>query len=138
MPLSTFTHFESGTAPLSINRQGQFPVVTISFNLAPDASLGEATTAIEQAQKDLDMPASIQAIISGHGPGFQSFVDERAAAYSGSDDYCLHRARRSLRKLHSSAHDSLNAALGRGGSDSGAVALPLGTDAWSRSSASSC
>ena len=43
MPLSAFTHFESGTAPLAINHQGQFPVVTISFNLAPGASLGEAT-----------------------------------------------------------------------------------------------
>ena len=61
VPLSTFTHFESGTAPLSVNHQGQFPVVTISFNLAPNSSLGEATTAVEQAQKDLNMPASVQA-----------------------------------------------------------------------------
>src|SRR5208282_2040274 len=43
VPLSTFTHFETTTAPLSVNHQGQFPVVTISFNLAPNASLGEAT-----------------------------------------------------------------------------------------------
>jgi len=46
VPLSAFTHFESGTAPLAINRQGQFPSVTISFNLAPGAALGQATIAI--------------------------------------------------------------------------------------------
>ncbi len=50
VPLSTFTHFESEAAPLSVNHQGQFPVVTISFNLAPNASLGSATTAIQKAQ----------------------------------------------------------------------------------------
>src|SRR5262249_17232305 len=49
VPLSTFTHFESGTAPLVVNHQGQFPSVTISFNLAPGVALGEATAAIERA-----------------------------------------------------------------------------------------
>jgi multidrug efflux pump len=72
VPLSTFTHFESAAAPLSVNRQGQFPVVTISFNLAPNASLGEATTAIEQAQKDLNMPASIQASFQGTAQAFRA------------------------------------------------------------------
>jgi multidrug efflux pump len=72
VPLSTFTHFESGTAPLSINRQGQFPAVTISFNLAPGSSLGDATTAIEQAQKDLNMPASIQASFQGTAQAFRA------------------------------------------------------------------
>ena len=51
--LSTFAHFESGTAPLAINHQGQFPSVTISFNLAPGVALGEATKAIEQAQREI-------------------------------------------------------------------------------------
>ena len=72
VPLSTFTHFESGTAPLSINRQGQFPVVTISFNLAPGSSLGDATTAIERAQKNLNMPASIQASFQGTAQAFRA------------------------------------------------------------------
>ena len=70
VPLSAFTHFESGTAPLAINHQGQFPSVTISFNLAPGASLGEATTAIERVQKDLGMPASIQASFQGTAQAF--------------------------------------------------------------------
>jgi multidrug efflux pump len=72
VPLSAFTHFESKTAPLSVNHQGQFPVVTISFNLAPNASLGEATKAIEQVQKDIGMPLSIQAAFQGTAASFQA------------------------------------------------------------------
>ena len=72
VPLSTFTHVESGTGPLSINRQGQFPVVTISFNLAPDVSLGEAIKAIEKIQKDTGMPASIQPSFQGTALAFEA------------------------------------------------------------------
>jgi multidrug efflux pump len=72
VPLSAFTHFESRTAPLSVNHQGQFPVVTISFNLAPNASLGEATKAIEQIQKEIKMPLSIQAAFQGTAASFQA------------------------------------------------------------------
>jgi multidrug efflux pump len=70
VPLSAFSHFESGVAPLAINHQGQFPAVTISFNLAPGAALGEATKAIERAQKDLDMPLSVQASFQGTAQAF--------------------------------------------------------------------
>ncbi len=72
VPLSAFTHFESRTAPLSVNHQGQFPVVTISFNLAPDASLGEATKAIDAAQKAIGMPLSVQAAFQGTAASFQA------------------------------------------------------------------
>ncbi|MEK6336694.1 MAG: multidrug efflux RND transporter permease subunit [Acidobacteriota bacterium] len=72
VPLSTFTHIESGTGPLSINRQGQFPVVTISFNLAPNVSLGEAVAAIEKVQKDTGMPASIQSSFQGTAQAFEA------------------------------------------------------------------
>jgi len=71
VPLSAFTHFESGIAPLAINHQGQFPSVTISFNLAPGAALGDATKAIEQAQKQLGMPLSIQASFQGTAQSFK-------------------------------------------------------------------
>jgi len=73
VPLSAFTHLEKATESLSINHQGQFPAVTVSFNLAPNAALGGAITAIEKAQKELDMPASVQY-------GFQG----TAAAFEGS------------------------------------------------------
>jgi multidrug efflux pump len=71
VPLSAITHFESRSAPLSVNHQGQFPVVTISFNLAPGTSLGEATKAIDAAQKDLGMPLSVQAAFQGTAASFQ-------------------------------------------------------------------
>jgi multidrug efflux pump len=72
VPLSTFTHFESRSAPLSVNHQGQFPVVTISFNLAPSASLGEATEAIDRVKEELDMPLSIQGAFQGTAASFQT------------------------------------------------------------------
>jgi multidrug efflux pump len=72
VPLGTFTHFEQHNAPLSINHQGQFPVVTISFNLAPGASLGAATDAIAKAQKDLNMPLSMQAAFQGTAASFRA------------------------------------------------------------------
>jgi multidrug efflux pump len=72
VPLSAFAHFEQIVSPLTINHQGQFPVVTISFNLAPDASLGNATKAIEQAQESLGMPLSIQAAFQGTAASFQN------------------------------------------------------------------
>jgi multidrug efflux pump len=78
VPLSAFTHFESGSAPLSVNHQGQFPVVTISFNLAGGASLGEATSAIEQTQKDLNMPPSIQASFQGTAQAFKASLTNEA------------------------------------------------------------
>jgi multidrug efflux pump len=72
VPLSAFTHFDSTTAPLAINHQGQFPVVTISFNLAPNASLGAATTAIDKAKSDLGMPLSVQGAFQGTAASFQA------------------------------------------------------------------
>jgi multidrug efflux pump len=72
VPLSAFSHFESSIAPLAINRQGQFPAVTVSFNLAPGVSLGEAMAAIEQARANLSMPVSIQAAFQGTAAAFQA------------------------------------------------------------------
>ncbi len=77
VPLSTFTHPESANAPLTVNHQGQFPVVTVSFNLAPGASLGDAVAAVNQVKQDLGMPASIQASFQGTAQAFQaSLVNE--------------------------------------------------------------
>jgi multidrug efflux pump len=59
-------------SPLAINHQGQFPAVTISFNLAPNAALGGAITAIEKERKDLNMPASVQADFQGTAASFKN------------------------------------------------------------------
>jgi multidrug efflux pump len=72
IPLSAITRFEMKSSPLSVNHQGQFPVVTISFNLAPGASLGEATKAIDKAQKEIDMPLSVQSAFQGTAASFQA------------------------------------------------------------------
>ena len=64
--------FESASAPLSINHQGQFLVVTISFNLAPDASLGDAIDTITKTQKDMNMPASLQGDFQGTAASFRN------------------------------------------------------------------
>ena len=71
VPLSAFTQVERTNEALSIDHQGQFPAVTISFNLAPRASLGAAIKAIEKAQQSLDMPASIQVGFQGTAAAFE-------------------------------------------------------------------
>jgi multidrug efflux pump len=72
VPLGAFTNVQTSSAPLSINHQGQFPVVTISFNLAPDASLGQAVRAIEKAKTEVGLPASIQASFQGTAQAFRA------------------------------------------------------------------
>ncbi|MBS0261762.1 MAG: multidrug efflux RND transporter permease subunit [Planctomycetes bacterium] len=71
-PLSAFAHIEETTAPLSINHQGQFPVVTVSFNLAPGVALGQAVEAIDAAKAQLDLPRSIDAGFQGTAAAFQA------------------------------------------------------------------
>ncbi len=70
VPLGAITHASETTAPLVINRLGQFPAVTASFNLAPGASLGAAVSAVEKAVKGLDIPASIQTSFQGTAQAF--------------------------------------------------------------------
>jgi multidrug efflux pump len=72
VPLSAFSHFELKTQPLSINHQGQFPAITVSFNLAPNAALGGAISAITKIQQDMHMPASLQADFQGTAASFRN------------------------------------------------------------------
>jgi multidrug efflux pump len=70
VPLSAFSHFEKTTEPLAITHQGQFPAITVSFNLAPNSSLGAAIDAVDKTQKDMHMPASLQAGFQGTAASF--------------------------------------------------------------------
>ncbi len=72
VPLSAFTHVEHTTAPVSITRQGQFPAVTVSFNLASHASLGEAISQVDRAVDDLHMPPTIQSAFQGTAASFRN------------------------------------------------------------------
>src|ERR1019366_9322957 len=72
VPLSAFTPLETRNAPLAINHLGQFPVVNLSFNLAPRVSLGEATTAITQAEQEINLPRSINTSFQGTAAAFHN------------------------------------------------------------------
>ncbi len=72
VPILTFTRMQSSPAYLAVNHQGQFPVVTLSFNLAPGASLGDATRAIQAAEKEIQLPASIHTAFQGTAAAFQN------------------------------------------------------------------
>jgi multidrug efflux pump len=72
VPFSAFSHFETTTEALSITHQGQFPAITVSFNLAPSAALGGAITEITKVQKDMHMPVSLQADFQGTAASFRN------------------------------------------------------------------
>ncbi len=72
VPLSTFSRSAISTTPLTVNHQLQFPSVTISFNLAPGVSLGDAVTLIDQAEQDIRLPAGIWTTFAGTAQAFQS------------------------------------------------------------------
>jgi multidrug efflux pump len=78
IPLSAFTVAEPMTEALSINHQGQFPAVTVSFNLAPDASLGTAITDIDKVTKQIGFPATVQSDFQGTAASFRNSLSNEA------------------------------------------------------------
>ena len=72
VPLDAFTHVELKNVPITVNHQGQFPVVTLSFNLAPGASLGDGVEAVNRVRDQVGLPASIQASFQGTAEAFQT------------------------------------------------------------------
>jgi multidrug efflux pump len=71
VPLSAFTHFAPSNTALAVNHQGQFPAVTMSFNLAPGVALGDAVTKVERAMRDMGVPSSIRGSFQGIAQAFQ-------------------------------------------------------------------
>jgi multidrug efflux pump len=76
VPLSTFATVNEQTVPLQINHLGQFPATGVSFNLARDASLGEAVTAVHQVEQDIGLPASVFTSFQGAALAFQSSLGD--------------------------------------------------------------
>ncbi|HWF07919.1 MAG TPA: efflux RND transporter permease subunit [Bryobacteraceae bacterium] len=72
VPLSAFTRVETTAVPITVNHQGQFPVITLSFNLAPKASLGDAIKAVNEVKDSLHMPQSIQGSFQGAAAAFEN------------------------------------------------------------------
>jgi multidrug efflux pump len=77
VPLAAFTHYEASNTPLAVNHQGQVPSVTISFNLAPGISLGQATLAIEKAERTIGFPDSIEASFQGTAAAFKDSLSSQ-------------------------------------------------------------
>jgi multidrug efflux pump len=71
VPLSAFARYETLSAPLSVNHQGQFPALTVSFNLTPGASLGDAVRAVEDVTRQMGMPTTIRGSFQGTAQAFQ-------------------------------------------------------------------
>jgi multidrug efflux pump len=72
VPLSAFAHYEPTATALSVNHQGQFPAITLSFNLPPGAALGDAVKAIEAAMREIGLPAGIRGSLQGTAQAFQA------------------------------------------------------------------
>jgi len=71
VPLSTIAHYEQRRTALQVNHQGQYPAVTLTFNLAPNVALGDAVTALEKVQAEMNMPSAIHATFQGTAQAFQ-------------------------------------------------------------------
>jgi multidrug efflux pump len=79
VPLSAIAHYGPATAPLSVNHQGLFPAVTISFNLRPGTALGDAVNAITKATHDVQLPSSIQTLFAGTAEAYQQSLANEPA-----------------------------------------------------------
>jgi hydrophobe/amphiphile efflux-1 (HAE1) family protein len=77
VPLGAISHPEIRTAPLAINHQGQFPSITLSFNLAPGVALGPAVDAIHRAERDIGLPESVHASFSGTAQAFKDSLSSQ-------------------------------------------------------------
>jgi multidrug efflux pump len=77
VPLSAFAHYEPSNTALSVNHQGIFPAITLSFNLAPGASLGPAVQHIEQARHELGVPNTVHATFQGTAQAFQDSLSNQ-------------------------------------------------------------
>ncbi len=77
VPLSAFAHYEPSNTALSVNHQGIFPAITLSFNLAPGASLGPAVDHIEQARRELKVPSTVHATFQGTAQAFQDSLSNQ-------------------------------------------------------------
>ena len=77
VPLSAFAHYEPSSTALSVNHQGVFPAITLSFNLAPGASLGPAVEHIEAARREIGVPSTVHATFQGTAQAFQDSLSNQ-------------------------------------------------------------
>ena len=113
IPLGAVTRPQTGTTPLTVNHTGLFPSVTVSFNLAPGASLSDAAEAIQGMQQSLGTPSYGSRLLRRHFAGLPAVAGQRTLSHPDGVARGLHRARHSLRESGPSAHNHLHAPLGQ-------------------------
>ncbi len=114
VPLSAMIKFDTQHVTyLSIQHQGQFPAVTLSFNLAPGAALGDAVKAIDRVSLEMHLPATINGNFQGTAQAFQSSLKSQPYLILGGAGGRVHHSRHAVRELYSSADDFIDAALRR-------------------------
>ena len=124
VPLAAFSHYGAGNTPLAVNHQGLFVAATISFNLAPGVSLERGAAAIEDAMRQIGVPASIHGSFQGTAKVFQQSLDSEPYSDRRGAARRLHRARHALRELRPPDHDPVDAAVGRRRRGAGADGVP--------------
>ena len=90
VPLSAFAKWSSTIAPLSVNHLGQFPAVTLSFNLMPGVSLGDAVEIVEAAERDIFMPATVHGSFQGAAAAFQASLASQPLLIIGLAIFCIY------------------------------------------------
>ena len=113
VPLVALGRRTSGVGPLSVTHQGQFPAVTLSFNLRPGVALGPGRRCHHRAASDIGMPGTCDWHVPGQCPGVPDIIVEQPVLIVGGGDCRLHHPRDALRELHPPAHDPLDVAFGR-------------------------
>ena len=112
VPLSEFAKITSTVAPIAVDHQGQFASVTLSFNLPPNVSIGAAVSAIEQATKELHLPASITTSFQGSAQAFQNSLSSTPILILAAL-IAVYTIWDALREHDPPDHDHLDPALGR-------------------------
>ncbi len=126
VPLTAIASIEHVTAPAVVTHDRSSPPSTLSFNLAADASLGDAVQPIADAERDIELPATISGSYSGDAAEFQQVTGRRAVADPGGGRGDLHRARRAVREHHPPHHHPFHPAIGRHRRAAGVAAIRAG------------
>ena len=129
VPLSLFVKVDpNATSSLTISHQGQFPAATISFNLAPGVSLGQATKAVQSRARQAGRAARrLTGSFQGTAPGVPGVAVQRADPDRRGAAGRLHHPGHALRELHPPADHPLDPAVGGGGRAAGAAGWPART-----------
>ena len=120
VPLSAFAKYAPNTAPLTVNHQGLFPAVTISFNLKPGVALGDAVDATTAAAAKIGLPSTIHTGFAGTAQAYQDSLGSEPLLIAAALISVYMVLGNPLRKLHPSRHDHFHSSLGGRGRAAGA------------------